>query len=114
MRRALPALALGAALLSASAAHGQFFDVVIDPGLGNRPTFGPGGYISNGFGYEVYGPKGRGYMPGLYVPPNDLGNGPSPYFSPIFNTLGARPLNAPAAAPRPAVSPRGRRWFRRR
>ncbi len=87
-RRLLP---LALLLLAAGPARGQWSEVVIDPALGNRPTFGPGGYLSNGFGYGAYGPRGYGYYPGLYVPPNDMHNGPGPAYSPLYSALAAAP-----------------------
>lgn len=123
-RLALPC-ALGALFLLGPAAtsRGQFSEIVIDPALGSRPTFGPGGYLSSGFGYRGYGPLGqdRGYYPGLYIPPNDLGNGPSPYYSPLYSALAAAPgPDAPTGragwAPRPSLPFTGRhiRLFHRR
>src|SRR3954454_15638184 len=97
MRRRILSLLVGACAFGVTATtRGQFSDVVIDPALGHRPTFGPGGYISNGNSYGAYGPRGYGYYTGLYLPPNDLGNGPSPYYSPIFSAMvGAPSPNAP-------------------
>jgi hypothetical protein len=91
------ALLMGAVVLGcADGARAQFGDVVIDPALGPRPIFGPGGFISNGNGYGAYGPRGYGYYTGLYFPPNDLGNGPSPYYSPIYNAMAVmRPADVP-------------------
>ncbi len=90
-------LAFTALLLGpATTARAQWMDVVIDPALGPYPTFGPGGFLSNGFGYGAYGPRGWGYYPGLYYPGNDLSNGPSPYYSPLYSALAAAPSsNAP-------------------
>jgi hypothetical protein len=108
----------GTMLFLSTTAKAQFGDVTIDPALGMRPVFGPGGYIGNGFGYGVPGPNGPGYMPGLYLPPNDLGNGPSPYYSPIFSAMAAAPNpNAPDMGPagwklRPSLPFTGKRNFR--
>jgi hypothetical protein len=102
----------------ASLASAQFNDVVIDPALGSRPIFGPGGFISNGNGYRAYGPAGfGGYYTGRYYPGNDLGNGPSPYYSPIYSALAAAPSpNAPTGragwAFRPSLPFTGKRNYR--
>lgn len=92
----LVCLAMSLPLVTSSNARGQWMDAIIDPALGRNPTFGPGGFISNGFGYGAYGPRGYGYYTGLYVPPNDLSNGPSPYYSPLYSAMAAAPSpNAP-------------------
>lgn len=104
----------GAVLLFANPAKAQIGDVVIDPRLGSRPVFGPGGYIGNGLGYGV----GGGYLPGLYIPGNDQGNGPSPYYSPIWSAMAAAPdPNAPDMGRagwkvRPSLPFTGKRNFR--
>src|SRR5262249_43394490 len=67
MRRLRPLLTL-AVLVVGPAARAQFNEVVIDPALGRRPIFGPGGYIANGNGYGAFGPRGYGYYTGLYYP----------------------------------------------
>ena len=93
---ALVLLSLGLA----APASAQFGGVIIDPSRGPRPTLGPGGYITGGFGYGAYGPGGYGSYPGLYIPPYSNSNGPSPYYSPIFNALAAMPpADAPYAGP---------------
>lgn len=95
MRRSLWTLGL-AVLWFPSAAHAQNPSTYIDPSLGPYPTFGPGGFIGNGFGYGIAGPRGLGYVPGLYFPGNGTNNGPSPFYSPVFNGLpGAPPFDAP-------------------
>jgi hypothetical protein len=112
MTRMLPALALGALLLLAfpTPSRAQFAEVQIDPALGNRPTFGPGGYLSNGFGYNANGPRGLGYYPGLYNPPFTNGSEPSPYYSPIWNSITTIPpidprYTGPGARAGWAISP---------
>lgn len=101
-------------------ARGQFTEVTIDPALGPYPTFGPGGSISNGFGYRSFGPGGYGpYYTGLSFPPNDRHNGPSPAYSPIFSALiAAPPPDAPSDPaswrPRPSLPFTGRSWLRDR
>lgn len=83
-----------------NSASGQFIDAVIDPARGPRPIVGPGGYVTGGFGFSAYGPGGYGFYPGLYIPPNDLGNGPSPYYSPVFNAMaGIPPIDQPYRGP---------------
>lgn len=99
---------------TATTARGQWMDFTLDPALGRRPTFGLGGFISNGFGYGAYGPRGYGYYTGLYFPPNDLSNGPSPYYSPLYSALAAAPSpNAPTGpagwALRPSLPFTGRK-----
>lgn len=93
------ALALAFGLLGpAAVSKAQWSEFTIDPALGPYPTFGPGGYISNGFGYRSLGPGGYGpYYPGLYFPPNDMSNGPDPAYSPLYSALiAAPPPNAPS------------------
>ncbi|HEU5116953.1 MAG TPA: hypothetical protein VFT74_09790 [Isosphaeraceae bacterium] len=87
MRRGIVLVVFGL-FLSPAVGRAQFTEFTIDPRLGPLPTFGPGGYISNGNGYST--PNGT-YWPGLYFPPNDLGNGPSPYYSPLYSALAAAP-----------------------
>lgn len=74
--------------LAPAVSQAQFTEFNIDPRLGPLPTFGPGGFISNGNGYSA--PDGT-YWPGLYLPPNGLGNGPSPYYSPLYSAMAAAP-----------------------
>lgn len=90
MRRGIWLVGLGLGLMVAGSgvSEAQFTEFTIDPRLGPLPTFGPGGYISNGNGYS--GPNGA-YWPGIYMPGNDLGNGPSPYYSPLYSALNAAP-----------------------
>jgi hypothetical protein len=98
-RRSAFALALALGLLGpAAATRAQYSEFTIDPALGPYPTFGPGGYISNGFGYRSFGPGGYGpYYPGLYFPPNDMQNGPGPAYSPLYSALiAAPPPDAPS------------------
>lgn len=93
MRRLTQGIVFGALLLLPSAAaHAQFFEVNVDPALGRKPIFGPGGYLSPSTnGYEINRPRGQGYMPGLYFPGDDVGNGPSPYYSPLYSALTMAP-----------------------
>jgi hypothetical protein len=89
MRRLAQGIVFGAFLfLASSAAEAQFFEVNVDPALGRKPIFGPGGYPApTGNGYGINRNGRQGYMPGLYFPGDGLGNGPSPYYSPIYPSL---------------------------
>ncbi len=95
MRRLAQGIVFGAFLLVASsAAEAQYFEVNVDPALGRKPIFGPGGYLApTDNGYGINRPRGQGYMPGLYFPGDDLGNGPSPYYSPIYSALTMAPAD---------------------
>lgn len=78
-------------------------EIQVDPALGRRPIFGPGGFLSNGNGSTAQGPRGPGYYTGLYQAPNDLSNGPSPYYSPLYTAIEAGPRTGqePPVLPKP-------------
>ncbi len=93
MKRLLSVVVLGSALLGTTiAARGQA------PGAG--PFFGTGGYLGSGYGLGSYGAMGYGYYAGVSSYPVGIGNGPSPYYSPVFNMMAVAPdANKPYTGP---------------
>ena len=95
MRRLAQGIVFGALmLLPSTVAHAQFFEVNVDPALGRKPIFGPGGYLApTGNGYGINRPRGQGYMPGLYFPGDDFSNGPTSAYSPLYSSLAVAPAD---------------------
>ncbi len=65
--------------------------------LGASPGIRTGGFGYSGYGYSAQGARGPGYYVGL--PDYTANNGPSGYYSPIFNAMAAAPRDSVQLGP---------------